>query len=87
VKLGARTVRAKLVVTVKEPEVPVMVTLAVPPVAELLAVSVKTLLPVVGFVPQDAVTPLGRVEVTARFTLPVNPPASVTVTVVVVEVP
>lgn len=50
----------------------------VPGVAELVAVSVSTLAPVVGLVPHDAVTPLGSVLVTARVTLPVNPPASVT---------
>jgi hypothetical protein len=50
-----------------------MVTVAVPGVAELLAASVRTLVPLVGFVPHDAVTPAGSDDVTARFTLPVNP--------------
>jgi hypothetical protein len=73
VKLGAVMVKARLVVAVRAPEVPVMVTFVVPPAAVLLAVSVSTLVPLVGFVPHDAVTPLGRPEVTARLTLPVNP--------------
>jgi hypothetical protein len=61
------------VVSVKEPEVPVMVSVCCPRVAVLLAVSVNELEPVVGFGAKDAVTPLGRPEVTARFTLPMNP--------------
>jgi hypothetical protein len=73
-------VSAKVVVAVRVPEVPVMVTVDVPVVAELLAVSVSTLVPVVGFVPYDAVTPFGRVEL-VRVTLPVNPLTSVTVMV------
>jgi len=60
-----------------------MVSVAVPAGAVLLAVSVKTLIPEVGFVPHDAVPPVGSVEVTASATLPVKPPASVTDTVVV----
>lgn len=73
VKFGAVMVRAILVVAVREPEVPVMVTFAVPPAAVLLAVNVRTLVPLVGLVPHVAVTPLGRLDVTARLTLPVNP--------------
>lgn len=44
----------------------------------LLAVKVRTLLPVVGFELNDAVTPLGRPEA-VRLTLPLNPfiPATV----------
>lgn len=74
-------------VAVSVPEVPVMVTVAVPAVAELLAVSVRTLVPLVGFVPQVAVTPVGNADVTARFTLPVNPNFGVTVMVDVPELP
>src|ERR1700728_4245441 len=74
------TVSASLVVAVKLPEVPVIVTVAAPVVAVLLAVSVSTLVPVVGFVPNAAVTPVGRPDA-AKVTLPVNPPTSVTVTV------
>ena len=51
------------------PDVPVMVTIVVPVVAVLLAVNVRALLPVVGFVPNLAVTPLGSVDVD-RVTLP-----------------
>src|SRR5580658_114676 len=75
------TVNAKVVVAVKLPEVPVIVTVADPVVAVLLAVSVSTLVPVVGF-PNAAVTPLGRPDA-ARVTLPVNPFRSVTVIVLV----
>jgi len=56
----------------KEPEVPVTVTVAAPVVAVLLAVRVKTLVPVVGLVPNAAVTPVGSPEM-ASATLPVNP--------------
>ena len=80
VKFGvavALTVRARVVVAVRLPEVPVMVTVELPVVAVELAVRVRMLLPVVGFVPKAAVTPLGRPEA-ARVTLPENPPASAT---------
>jgi hypothetical protein len=76
------TVNARVVVAVRLPEVPVIVTVADSVVAVLLAVSVSTLVPVVGFVPNAAVTPLGRPDA-ARVTLPVNPPTSVTVMVLV----
>src|SRR5664280_1027034 len=72
-----------VVVEVVLPEVPVMVTVAGPVVAVLLAVKVKTLVPVVGLVPNAAVTPAGNPDA-ARVTLPVNPPTSVTVMVSVV---
>jgi hypothetical protein len=68
------------------PEVPVMVTVKVPAVAGLLAVSVIMLEPVVGFGAKDAVTPLGRPDA-ARLTLPVNPYCGFTLTVDVPEVP
>jgi len=89
VKLGVAeelTVSARVVVAVRLPEVPVMVTVDVPVVAVLLAVRVSTLVPVVGFVPKAAVTPLGRPDA-ARVTLPVNPPTSVTVMVLVPLLP
>jgi len=89
VKFGeaaALTVKAMEVVAVRLPEVPVMVTVDEPVVAVLLAVRVSTLVPVVGFVPNDAVTPLGRPEA-ASVTLPVNPPTSVTVMVLVPLLP
>ena len=62
---------------------PVIVTDVVPVVAVALAVKVKALLPVVGFVPKLAVTPEGRADVD-RVTLPVKPPLGVTV---IVELP
>jgi hypothetical protein len=80
------TVRASVVFAVRLPDVPVMVTVDVPVVAVLLAVSVSTLVPVVGFVPNAAVTPLGRPEA-ASVTLPANPFTSVTVMVLVPPLP
>ena len=71
-KDGAPIVRANVVVTVRVPDFPVMVTLYCPVEAELLAVSVSKLGPVVGFGKKDAVTPLGRPEA-ERVILPVNP--------------
>jgi hypothetical protein len=53
------------------PEVPVIVTVLLPAVAELLAVKVIPLLPVAGLVLKVAVTPLGRPE-SARVTEPEN---------------
>jgi hypothetical protein len=72
VNVGALIVRAMVVLAFRAPEVPVMVRLVVLPAAELLAASVSTLVPEVGFVPQEAVTPLGNPD-TARLTLPLNP--------------
>jgi hypothetical protein len=66
----------------KLPEVPVMATVAVPVVAVLLAVNVKVLVVVAGFVLKDAVTPLGKPDAD-KVTLPVNPFCGVTVTVLV----
>ena len=87
-KLGAGlTVSATVVVALRLPEVPVMVTVEVPREATPLAVSVSTLIPVVGFGLNEAVTPLGRPDVTARFTLPVNPFWPVTVMVDVLDAP
>ena len=83
VKFGddaAFTVSETVVVAVKVPDVPVMVTVAVPVVAVLLAVRVRVLLEVAGFVPNAAVTPLGKPDA-ARVTLPENPFRSVTVIV------
>jgi hypothetical protein len=79
------TVRAIVVVAEIVPEdvpveVPWMVIVAVPAVAELLAVSVSTLLPVAGLVPNAAVTPLGIPDA-VRVTGPLNPPTSVTLIV------
>ncbi len=80
------TVRAIVVVAVNVPEVPVIVTVADPVVAVLLAVRVSTLVPVVGLVPNVAVTPLGKPDA-ASVTLPVNPPTSVTLIVLVPLLP
>lgn len=66
------TVRAMVVDTVVQPEVPAIVTVNLPGVAVLLAVSVSTLLALMGLVLQDAFTPPGR-PVAASVTLPVNP--------------
>jgi hypothetical protein len=71
---------------VRVPEVPVIVTVDVPAVATLLAVNVSTLLPVVGFVPNAAVTPLGKPE-TASVALPAKPPKVVIVIVSVALAP
>lgn len=79
---------ATVVVAVRLPEVPVIVTIASSFTgAELFAVSVRELAPVVGFATQDAVTPAGRPDVTAKFTLPLNPFAAVEKMVTVPEVP
>lgn len=82
----ALTVRARVVVAVRLPEVPVMVTVELPVVAVELAVRVSTLVPVVGFVANAAVTPLGRPDA-ASVTLPLNPPTSVTLIVLVPLLP
>jgi hypothetical protein len=79
-------VRLIVVVWVRLPEVPVMVIVLVPVVAVLLAVNVRTLVDVVGFVPNEAVTPLGRAELDS-VTDPVKPPDGVTVIVLLPLVP
>jgi hypothetical protein len=79
-------VRTTVVVAVSEPEVPVTVTVVVPTVAELLAVRLNTLLPLVGFVAKAAVTPEGRPDAVS-VTLPVNPFWSETAIVDVPEPP
>ena len=83
---GAAMVSEMLVVWVSVPETPVTVTVLVPVVAVLLALKVRTLDPVVGFVPNVAVTPLGRAEVES-VTDPVNPPEGVTVIVLLPLLP
>jgi len=75
-----------VVVWVSVPDVPVIVMLLVPVVAVLLAVNVKELVDVVGFVPKEAVTPLGNAELDS-VTDPVKPPEGVTVTVLLPLVP
>jgi hypothetical protein len=87
VKLGGRfTVNEIVVKAVRLPEVPVTVTVAVPAVAVLEAISVNTLEPVAGFVPNPAVTPAGK-PLAARATLPVKPLAPVMLTVSVTLAP
>lgn len=87
VKLGAvPTVSATVVLAVKLPELPLMVTVEVPAAAVVLAANVTTLLPVVGLVPNVAVTPLGN-PVAERVTLPVKGLTSVTAIVSVVLLP
>ena len=76
------TVRARVVVAVRLPEVPVMVTVAAAVVAEPLAVSVSVLVPVVGFELNAAVTPLGKPDA-ERVTLPLKPFNGVMVIVLV----
>ncbi len=70
-------VNAMVVLAVRPPEVPVMVTVDVPEAAELPAVSVSTLDAAVGLALNDADTPEGRPDA-ARVTLPVKPFASAT---------
>src|SRR5262245_29779178 len=77
------TVRLICVVLVRPPPVPVTVTVAAPRVAALEAVNVNTLLvPVAGFVPKPALTPLGN-PLALKVTPPVKPPVRVTVIVLV----
>jgi hypothetical protein len=82
------TVSATVVVSVRVPEVPVIVTVTGPPlVAVLLAVKVSTLVPVVvGLGLKLAVTPLGN-PLAARVTPPLNPFAGVTVMLSVLLLP
>ena len=72
------TVREIVVLAVVLPEVPVMVTVDVPALAVLLAVSVSTLEAADDVGLNEAVTPLGSPDA-VNVTLPVNPPVSVTV--------
>jgi hypothetical protein len=76
------TVRLTVVVCVKLPEVPVIVTVAAPVVAVAPAVSVSVLVVVAGFGLKAAVTPLGSPEAD-MVTLLVNPLRRVIVTVLV----
>jgi hypothetical protein len=70
--VGTYTPTGKVVVAFREPEVPVMVTVAEFGVAVLLAVSVSVVFPIAGFGVKDAVTPLGSPEM-ERLTLFSNP--------------
>ena len=72
VKVTASTVKAMDAVAMMLPEVPVIVTVAGPGVAELLAVSVSKTVPVEGLGLKEAVTPLGRPDA-VKLMLPLNP--------------
>ena len=61
-----------MVVFVKLPEVPVIITVTVPAVALLLAASVNVLVLVAPLGLKDAVTPLGR-PVADKTTVPLKP--------------
>ena len=76
------TVREIVVSFVWLPDVPVMVTVAVPTVAVSLAVSVSMLAELASFGLKDAVTPLGKPEAD-KVTLPLKPFWSLTVIVIV----
>ena len=85
---GGVTVRLTVVVWVIVPDLPVMMTVVGPPVvAEAVAVSFNTLVVVVLVGVNEAVTPVGNVEVIERATLPVNPPVGFTVIVLVPLLP
>jgi len=75
-----------VVVCVMLPDVPVMVTVAVPSDAVALAARVKVLVLVAGFVPKLAVTPVGKPDA-ARVTLPLKPLDGLMVIVLVPLVP
>lgn len=74
------TVSEMEVVALRVPEVPVIVIGYVPATVVDATANVKTLVVVVGLVPNVAVTPVGRPDA-ARVTLPVNVPVSCTVMV------
>jgi hypothetical protein len=81
-KPGASICSASAAVTVWVPETPLIVARYDPRTAELLTVSVSTLLSLAGLVPNEAVTPVGKPE-TESVTAPVNPPTSCTAIVAV----
>src|SRR3984957_4727210 len=70
--LGTMTVRLIVAVWLRAPEVPVIVTVAVPAAAEAPAVSVRLLAPALLAGLNDAVTPLGRPDAT-KLMLPLKP--------------
>jgi len=79
---GAFTVNEIVVALDKLPDEPVTVTVTVPRVAVLLAVSVNVLVPVVLLGLKDAVTPLGSPDAD-KLTLPLKPFCGVAVIVLV----
>ena len=76
------TVSKTVVVALRLPEIPVMVTVAVPTFAVALAVNVTTLDDVTGFALKIAVTPLGN-PVAVSETFPENPLVGMILTVLV----
>jgi hypothetical protein len=86
VVVDAFTCSEIVVVWVSDPLTPVIVTVAGPVDAVLLAVSVRVDVPVVDDGLNDAVTPLGR-PLAESETEPVNPPAGATEIVDEVELP
>ena len=64
--------REMVVLFVKLPEVPEMVTVTVPVVATPVADRLKRLVVVAGFAPKTALTPLGKPDA-LKTTLPLNP--------------
>jgi hypothetical protein len=83
---AARTITTIGWFTTIRPDVPVMVAVVLPARAELLAVSVSTLLAVVGFGENAAVTPLGRPAIVSP-TEAVKPYCGTTPMVDVAELP
>jgi len=79
-------VRVIVVVSVKLPDVPMIVTVTVPVLAALSAARVNVLVVVAGLGLNDAVTPLGRPDAD-KLTLPPKPFCGVTVMVLVPLVP
>jgi hypothetical protein len=65
-------VREIVVVFVRLPEVPVIVTVTMPVVATPVADRLKRLVVVAGFVPKTALTPLGKPDA-VKTTVPLNP--------------
>ena len=70
---GATTDTARVAELLRLPELPVILTLAVPVAADAPAVRVMTTAPLADAAPNAAVTPAGSPDA-LRLTLPVNPP-------------
>jgi hypothetical protein len=80
------TVSLIVVLAVRLPDVPVIVTVVVPAAAVALASSVRVLLEAVGLALNDAVTPAGS-PLALRVALPAKPPAGLIVIALVVLPP
>ena len=78
--------RLTVVVCVRPPAVPVIVTVAEPVAAVEVAVSVSVVVLVAGFGLNAAVTPLGKPDA-VKLTLPLKPPVGVTVMVLLLFPP